>query len=97
MLYCLLMCGGHRCENLAIEFVSSVRIVNMLRIAHKHPQDYWNPYPLLIEGLDLGQWTSSLGYLLCANGCNAIFTCVRLFDKVHCFDCMYFRGGGVES
>ena len=41
----------------------SVRFVNMLKIAHKHPQVYWNPYPLLIEGLDLGQWTLSLGYL----------------------------------
>ena len=36
----------------------------MLRIAHKHPQDCWNNYPLLIEGLDLGLWISSLGYHL---------------------------------
>ena len=36
----------------------------MLKIAHKHPQDYWNPYPLLTEGLDLGLWTLSLGCLL---------------------------------
>ena len=35
----------------------------MLRIAPKHPQDYYNPYPLLIIDLDLGQWTSSLDYL----------------------------------
>ena len=42
---------------------SSVRFVNMLKIAHKHPQVYWNPYPLLTEGLDLGQWTLLLGYL----------------------------------
>ena len=40
MLYCLLVCSGHRCENLARAFVSSVRFVNMLRIAPKHPQDY---------------------------------------------------------
>ena len=63
MLCYLLMCSDHRCENLAREFASSVRFVNMLKIAHKHPQDYWNPYPLLIDDLDLGQWTSSLGYL----------------------------------
>ena len=36
----------------------------MLRIAHKHPQVCWNRYPLLIEGLDLGLWISSLGYHL---------------------------------
>ena len=33
----------------------------MLKIAHKYPQAYWNPYPLLREGLDLGLWISSLG------------------------------------
>ena len=64
MLCCLLVFGGHRCENLVREFVNSVRFVNMLKIAHKHPQVYWNPYPLLIEGLDHGQWTLSLGSLL---------------------------------
>ena len=36
----------------------------MLKIAHKHPQAYWNLYPLLTEGLDLGLWTLSLGCLL---------------------------------
>ena len=63
MLCCMLVCGGHRCENHVREFVKSVRFVNMLNIAHKHPQVYWNLYPLLNEGLELGQWTSSLGYL----------------------------------
>ena len=63
MLCCLLVCSDHRCEIPAGEFVGSVRFVNMLRIAHKHPQDYWNPYPLLIDGLGLSQWISSLGYL----------------------------------
>ena len=63
MFYYLLVYGGHRCENPVREFVSSVRFVNMLRIAHKHTQDYWKPNLLLIEGLDLGQWTSSLSYL----------------------------------
>ena len=63
LLCCLLVYGGHRHENPVSKFLSSVRFVNMLRIAHKHPQDYWNPYPLLIEDLDLGQWTLSLGYL----------------------------------
>ena len=57
------MCGGYRCDNLVRKFVSNVRFVNMLKIAHKHPQVYWNPYPLLIEGLDHGQWTLLLGYL----------------------------------
>ena len=32
----------------------------------------------------------------CANGCNAIFYLNRSFDKIHCFDHMYFRGRGVE-
>ena len=36
----------------------------MLKIAYKHPQAYWNLYPLLIEGLELGLWTLSLGCLL---------------------------------
>ena len=63
MLCCLLVYGGHRYENLAREFVSSVRFFNVLRITHKHPQAYWNPYKVLIEGLDLMLWTSSLGYL----------------------------------
>ena len=44
-------------------FVGRVRFVNMLKIAHRHPQVYWNPYPLLIGGLDHGQWTLSPGYL----------------------------------
>ena len=51
-LYCLLVFGGPRYENLAREFEKSVRFVNMLKIAYRHPQDYWNPYPLLIKGLD---------------------------------------------
>ena len=33
----------------------------MLKIAHKHPQDCWNCNLLLIEGLELGLWISSLG------------------------------------
>ena len=40
MLCYLLVCSGHRYKNLAREFVSSVRFFNVLRIAHKHPQDY---------------------------------------------------------
>ena len=63
MLYCLLICGGHRCENSVREFAKSVRFVNMLKIAHKHPQVYWNPYLLPTDGLYLGQWTLLLGYL----------------------------------
>ena len=61
MLCCLLVYSGHQCENHVREFSESVRFVNMLKIVHKHPQVYWNPYPLLTEGLDLGLWTLSLG------------------------------------
>ena len=64
MLCCLLVFGGHRCDNHVREFVGHVRFVNMLRITPGYPQVYWNPYPLLIEGLDHGQWTLSLGSLL---------------------------------
>ena len=64
MLCFLLVCGGHRYDNRVIKFAESVRFVKMLNIAHKYPQVYWNPYLLLIEGLDHGQWTISLGYLL---------------------------------
>ena len=63
MLYCLLVSGGPRCENHVRDFVSGVKFVIMLRTALRHPQVYWNPYSLLIEGLDHGQWTLLLGYL----------------------------------
>ena len=53
----------------------------MLKIAHKHPQDCWNRYPLLREGLDLGQWISSLGCPLVQIVVNAIFTCVDHLTK----------------
>ena len=83
MLCCLPVYGGHTCEFLVSKSVSLVRFVNMLRIAHKHPQDFWNHYPLLKEGLDLGRWISSLGYHLVLMG-------------VMPFGCMYFRGRAVE-
>ena len=51
-------------EFLVSKFVSLVRFVNVLRIAHKHPEDFWNRYLLQREGLDLGLWISSLGYPL---------------------------------
>ena len=63
MLCFLHVCGGHRCEKLVRKFAKSVKFVNILKIAHRHPQVYWNPYPLLTEGLDLGQWTLLQGYL----------------------------------
>ena len=37
MLYCLLIFGGPRCKNHVKEFVNSVRSVNMLRTAYRHP------------------------------------------------------------
>ena len=64
MLCCLLICGNHRCEFLVSKFDNNARFVNVLKIAHKHPQAYWNIYPLLTESLDLGLWTLSLGCLL---------------------------------
>ena len=39
MLCYLLVCGGHRLEFPVKKFVSNVKFVNMLKIAHKHPQD----------------------------------------------------------
>ena len=64
ILCSLLVCGGHRCKLLVREFITYVRFGNMLKIAHKHPQAYWNHYLLLTEGLDLGLWILSLGCLL---------------------------------
>ena len=55
MLCCLPMFGGPRCKHHVREFVGSVKFVNMLKTALWHPQAYWNPYLLLIEGLDHGQ------------------------------------------
>ena len=81
MLCFLPMYGGHTWEVLVSKFVSLVRFVNTLRIAHKHPQDCWNHYPLQQKGLDLGLWISSLGYPLLPNDCNTIFTCVDCLTK----------------
>ena len=64
MLCCLLVCGGCRCKKFVRKFSSLVRFVNVLKIAPKYPQAYWNPYPLLTEGLDLGLWALSLGCLI---------------------------------
>ena len=55
MLCYLLVFGGPKWENHVREFACSSRFVNMIRTAHRHPQVYCNPYPLLIEGLDYGQ------------------------------------------
>ena len=63
MLYCLLVFSSPTCENLVRGFVSIVRFANVQRTACRHPQVCWNHYPLLIGGLDRGQWTLSLGYL----------------------------------
>ena len=46
--------SSYKCENLIKKFVSNVRFVNVLNIAHKHPQAYWNLYPLLIIDFNLG-------------------------------------------
>ena len=64
MLCYLLVFSGHRCKKPVREFVGNGRFVNMLKITHKHPQVYWNLYPFLSEGLDLGPWILSLGCLL---------------------------------
>ena len=61
MLFCLLVYGSHRCEFLVSKFVSNVKFANMLNIAYKHTQAYWNLYPLLTGNLDLGLWILSLG------------------------------------
>ena len=81
MLCCMLVCGGHRCEFLVSKFVSNVRFINMLKIAHKHPQAYWNRYLLLREGF--GSWSIYFitGLPSCENGCNAIFTWVYCLTK----------------
>ena len=63
MLCCLLVFGGLKCENQVRGFASNFRFVNIQRTVHRHPQVCWNHYPLLIGGLDRGQWTLSLGYL----------------------------------
>ena len=54
MFCCLPVSGGHTSEFLVNKSVGLVRFFNVLRIAHKHPQVFWNHYPLLKEGLDLG-------------------------------------------
>ena len=96
MLCCLPVYDGHSWDFLAIKSFSLVKFVNVLRIVHKHPQDCWNHYPLLIEGLDLGLWILSLAYPLVLMVVMPFLPVFWLFDKVHCLDCMYFRGRGVE-
>ena len=63
MLCWLLVFGGLKCENHVRGFASSVRFFNVQKTARGHPQVCWNHYPLLIGGLDCGQWTLSLGHL----------------------------------
>ena len=62
LLCCLLMFEGPKYDNHVREFANSDRSFNMQRTACRHPQVYWNSYPLLIEGLDHGQWALLLGY-----------------------------------
>ena len=64
MLCCLPMYGGYTWGFLDSKFISLFRFVNVLRIAHNHPQDCWNRYLLLIHGLDLGLWILSLSCYL---------------------------------
>ena len=90
----LLMCGGHRCENLVRKFVYNARFVNMLKIAYKHPRftgtftHCWMKVWILVYVFY--HWVNSLcKWLKCH------FYLCWSFDKVHCFDCMFFRGRGV--
>ena len=80
MLCWLLVFGGPKCDNHVSGFASSVRFVNVQRTACRHPQVCWNSYPLLIGGLDHGQWTSSLGYFY-VQIVATIFTCVDYLTK----------------
>ena len=64
MLCCQLVCGFHKCNFLVSKFVSNVKFVSIIKIAHKHPPAYWNRNSLLREGLDLGLWILSLGWHL---------------------------------
>ena len=45
------MYGGYRCENHVQEFAESVGFVNMLKIAHKHPQVNVRPQDLSTAAL----------------------------------------------
>ena len=63
MMHALLSTHIRWPQNIFKGFENSVSFVEMQRTAHKHPQVCCNPYPLLIDGLDHGQWTLSLGYL----------------------------------
>ena len=76
MLYCLLMFGGPKCENHVRGFAGSFSFFNMQRTAHRHPQVCWNHY--CIADRRFGSWPMDFitELPLCANGCNAIFTCV---------------------
>ena len=85
VLCCLLVCSGHRCENLVRKSISSVRFVNMLRIAHKHPPRLLQALPfciyciLFFANRRFGSWSMDFitGLPSYANSCNAIFTCVN--------------------
>ena len=68
-------------KKLVREFVSNVRFVNMLKIAHKAPPALLEPLPLLNRRF--GSWSMDFitGLPSCANGCNAIFTCVDCLTK----------------
>ena len=53
----------------------------MLKIAHKHPQDYWNQLPIAERRFESWSMDFITGLPSCANGCNAIFTCVDHLSK----------------
>ena len=74
--FVLCSCVVSRNESfLLVSLLVMTRFVNMLKIAHKHPQDCWNHYSLLREALDLGLWISSLG-------CHLVQMVVMLFSPV---------------
>ena len=96
MFYCLLVCGGHISEFLVSKFVSPVKFVNVLKIAHKHPQACWKPLPIIERRF--GSWSMDFitGLPTCATGCNAIFTCLDRLTKYTVLTACTFRGRGVE-
>ena len=84
-------------EFLVSKFVSHVKFVNMLKIAHNYPQACWNPYPLLqrmvwILVYGFHHWDCHLVQIVA----DAIFTCVDRLTKYTVFTAFTLEGKRVE-
>ena len=81
MLYCLLVCGGHRCEFPVGKLFSHVKVCQHAKDKTQVSPEFLEPLP--IAERRFGSWSMDFitGLPACTNGCNAIFTYVDHLTK----------------